>query len=106
MYVRCAFHSIRKILVDILFGIEKWNVKPPDVAKRYIDEIEHAQFFHAAISVKHPWHTVGRWTGHLLSTSSHVCIDLRGFIAAPPPTMSVVLTANVGSVTQGSLRFS
>lgn len=80
-------------------------MKPPDVAKRYIDEIEHAQFFHAAISVKHPWHTVGRWTGHLLSTSSHVCIDLRGFIAAPP-TMSVVLTANVGSVTQGSLRFS
>lgn len=39
MYVKCAFHSIRKTLVDILFGIEKWNVKPPDVAKRYIDEI-------------------------------------------------------------------
>lgn len=87
-YIQCMWNvlfALRKTLVDILFGIEKWNVKPPDVAKRYIDEIEHAQFFHAAISVKHPCHTVGRWTGHLLSTSSHVCIDLRGFIAAPPP---------------------
>lgn len=31
--------ALRKILVDILFGIEKWNVKLPDVTTRYIDEI-------------------------------------------------------------------
>lgn len=73
-------------------------------SKKVQDEVLHAQFCAAAISIKHPRLEIRRWAGaFVLHLHFHICIDLR-FHSCPPPTTPVVLTAPVGSIIQGSLN--